>query len=251
MLTRRIIPCLDVKDSKVVKGKNFAGLQYAGDALALAKKYCEQGADELVFLDIAASAENRKTLIGLVEKISREIFIPFAVGGGIAGVEDIRALLRAGADKVSINTAAVNNPKLLKEASERFGRQCVIAAIDAKIIGRKWVVFTESGKKNTKMNAVEWAKKAELLGAGEILLTSIDMDGMNGGYDLGLVKEVSERVGIPVIASGGAGKLEDILEVFRQGKADAALAASIFHYGKFTIKQTKEFLRENGVEVRL
>ena len=251
MLTKRIIPCLDVKDSKVVKGKNFKGLEFAGDAVALARKYYEGGADELVFLDISASEEKRKTIKELVEKVSREIFIPFTVGGGISDIEDIRNLLKAGADKVSINTAAVNNPKLIKEASQRFGRQCIVVAIDAKKMGEKWVVFIESGKKATKMDAIEWAKEVENLGAGEILLTSIDADGTKNGYDIELTKKISQETKIPVIASGGAGKLEDILEVFKEGKADAALAASIYHYNKYTIRQTKEFLKENGVEVRL
>ncbi len=251
MLTKRIIPCLDVKGVRVVKGKNFTGLEDAGDAVALAKKYYEDGADELVFLDISASEEKRKTIIGLVEKISKEIFIPFTVGGGISGIEDIRNILRAGADKVSINTAAVNDPKLITEASARFGAQCIVVAIDAKKLGGKWEVFTEAGKKSTGLDATRWAKKAEALGAGEILLTSIDADGTKKGYDIGLAKKVSEAVGIPVIASGGAGKPQDMLEVFTQGKADAALAASIFHYNRYTVRKTKEFLKNNGVEVRL
>ncbi len=251
MLTKRIIPCLDVKDSKVVKGKNFGGLQFAGGAIELAGKYYEAGADELVFLDISASDEKRKTAKELVEKVSREIFIPFTVGGGISGILDIRNLLKAGADKVSINTAAVTNPQLIKKASGRFGRQCIVVAIDARKIGGKWKVFIESGKKPTGLDAIEWAKKAERLGAGEILLTSIDADGTKKGYDIELTRKVSEGVGIPVIASGGAGKLEDILEVFKEGKADAALAASIYHYNKYTIRETKEFLKNNGVEVRL
>ncbi|MEK6957374.1 MAG: imidazole glycerol phosphate synthase subunit HisF [archaeon] len=251
MLTKRIIPCLDVKDSKVVKGKNFKGLQFAGDAIELAKKYYEDGADELVFLDISASSEKRKTAKELVEKISREIFIPFTVGGGISDIEDIRNLLRSGADKVSINTAAVNNPELVKKASKRFGRQCIVVAIDAKKINDKWMVFIQAGKKPTELDAIEWSKKAESLGAGEILLTSIDADGTKKGYDIELTRKVSEEVGIPVIASGGAGNLKDILNVFKEGKADAALAASIYHYNKFTIRETKRFLKANGVEVRL
>ncbi len=251
MLTKRIIPCLDVKDSKVVKGKNFKGLQFAGDAIELAKKYYEDGADELVFLDISASSEKRKTAKELVEKISREIFIPFTVGGGISDIEDIRNLLKSGADKVSINTAAVNNPELVKKASKRFGRQCIVVAIDAKKINDKWMVFIQAGKKPTELDAIEWSKKAESLGAGEILLTSIDADGTKKGYDIELTRKVSEEVGIPVIASGGAGNLKDILNVFKEGKADAALAASIYHYNKFTIRETKRFLKANGVEVRL
>lgn len=251
ILTKRIIPCLDVKDSMVVKGKNFNELQFAGDALELAKKYYEDGADELVFLDISASTEKRKTAMELVEKISREIFIPFTVGGGISGIEDIRNLLRAGADKVSINTAAVKNPNLIMEASQRFGNQCIVVAIDSKRVGGKWAVFIESGKKQTNLGTLEWAKKVESLGAGEILLTSIDADGTKNGYDIELTRRISEKAGIPVIASGGAGTVEDMLKVFRQGKADAALAASIYHYNKYTIRETKEFLKANGVEVRI
>ncbi len=251
MLTKRIIPCLDVKDSMVVKGKNFNELQFAGNAIELAKKYYEGGADELVFLDINASTEKRKTVKELVEKISQEIFIPFTVGGGISEIEDIRNLLKAGADKVSINTAAVKNPELIKKASERFGRQCIMVAIDAKKIDGKWIVFIESGKKQTQFDAIGWAKKVEKLGAGEILLTSIDADGTNKGYDIALTRKISGQVGIPVIASGGAGNLKDILDVFKEGKADAALAASIYHYNKYTIKETKEFLKSKGIEVRL
>ncbi len=250
MLTKRIIPCLDVKGGRVVKGKNFTGMEDAGDAVGLAKKYYEDGADELVFLDISASEEKRKTLVGLVQKISREIFIPFTVGGGISGIEDIRALLRAGADKVSINTAAVNDPQLITEASARFGAQCIVVAIDAKKQGGKWEVLTQSGKKGTGLDAIWWAKKADALGAGELLLTSIDADGTRKGYDIELTKKISEAAGIPVIASGGAGRPEDMLEVFTRGKADAALAASIFHYDTYTIRQAKEFLKRNGVDVR-
>ncbi len=251
MLTKRIMPCLDVKDSKVVKGKNFDGLQYAGDAIGLAKKYAEGGADELVLLDITASNEKRKTMKSLVEKISREIFIPFTVGGGISSIEDIRSLLGTGADKVSINTAAVESPRLISEGAERFGSQCIVVAIDARKIDGKWLVFTKSGKRQTGLDAIKWAKKAEKMGAGEILLTSIDADGTKGGYDIELTRKVSGQAGIPVIASGGAGNMHDLLQVFKKGKADAALAASIYHYNKFTIRETKEFLRENGVEVRL
>ena len=251
MLTKRIIPCLDVKDSMVVKGKNFEGLKFAGGAIELAKKYYQDGADELVFLDIGASSEKRKTAIELVEKISKEIFIPFTVGGGISEIGDIRDLLRAGADKISINTAAVKNPELISQASERFGRQCIVVAIDAKKVDGKWIVFIESGKTPTQLGALEWVKKCEELGAGEILLTSIDADGTKKGYDIELTRKISEAARIPVIASGGAGNLEDILLVFKEGKADAALAASIYHYSKYTIRQTKEFLKSNGVEVRL
>lgn len=251
MLTKRIIPCLDVADMKVVKGKNFTGLEYAGEATDLARKYYEDGADELVFLDINASSQKRKTIIDLVKKVNKEIFMPFTVGGGITSIEDIQKILMTGADKISINTAAVNNPILIKEASERFGRQCVVVAIDAKKIDGKWMVFIESGKKQTNLEALEWAKQAEFLGAGEILLTSIDADGTKNGYDIELTKQISRSVRIPIIASGGAGNPKDILEIFKKGKADAALAASILHYNKYTIYAIKKFLKANGVDVRL
>ena len=251
MLTKRIIPCLDVKNGQVVKGTSFVNLKYAGDPVKLARKYYKDGADELVFLDITASYEERKTMIKVVEKVAKEIFIPFTVGGGISTIDDIRNLLNAGADKTSINTAAIENPNLIKEAAEKFGSQCIVAAIDAKKNGDSWEVYIKGGREETGLDAIEWAKKVEALGAGEILLTSMDKDGTNEGYDLELTKLISESVNIPVIASGGAGSLANILDVFRKGKADAALAASIFHYGECSIKQVKGYLMKNDVEVRI
>lgn len=250
MLTKRIIPCLDVKNGKVVKGKNFVNLQYAGNPVELAKQYDKQGADELVFLDITASYEKRKIMLKVVKNVAKQIFIPFTVGGGIQNVEDIRDLLSAGADKVSINTAAVNNPQLIAQAAEIFGSQCVVVAIDAKRINRRWEVFINGGRDETGINAAKWARNVQQLGAGEILLTSMDCDGTKEGYDVKFTKIISESVTIPVIASGGAGDLKSILDVFKQGKADAALAASIFHYGKYTIKDVKEYLTKNNVKVR-
>ena len=251
MLTKRIIPCLDVKNGQVVKGKGFVNLKYAGNPVKLARKYYEEGADELVFLDITASYEKRKTMIDLVEKVAKQIFIPFTVGGGISTIEDIKNLLKAGADKISINTAAVNNPDLIKEAAEKFGSQCVVVAIDAKKIKNKWKIFVKGGRQATGLDAIKWAKKVENLGAGEILLTSMDKDGTKGGYDLKLTRKISESVNIPIIASGGAGSLESIAKVFNEGKADAALAASIFHYKKYSIKQAKRYLQKKGIEVRI
>ncbi len=250
MLAKRIIPCLDIKNGSVVKGTKFSDLQYAGNPIDLAEKYCNQGADELVFLDINASYENRKTAIKLAEETGKRIFIPFTVGGGIAAISDIRAILNAGADKVSINTAAIKNPGLIKKAAKQFGSQCIVVAIDAKRNGKNWQVYIQGGRKPTGIDAIQWAKKAEMLGAGEILLTSMDKDGTKDGYDLELTKKVSESVNIPVIASGGAGSLKSILEVFKNGKADAALAASIFHYGQFSIKYVKKYLSKNGIKVR-
>ena len=251
MLTKRIIPCLDVKNGQVVKGKSFVDLKYAGNPVKLARKYYEYGADELVFLDITASYEKRKIMIGLVEKVAKQIFIPFTVGGGISTIEDIRNLLKAGADKISINTAAINNPGLLKEAAEKFGSQCIVVAIDAKKIKNKWEVFVKGGRQATGFDAVEWAKKVQELGAGEILLTSMNKDGTKEGYDLELTRKISESVNIPIIASGGAGSLESIAKVFSEGKADAALAASIFHYKKYSIKQVKRYLQKKGIGVRI
>ena len=251
MLTKRIIPCLDVKNGQVVKGKSFVDLKYAGNPVKLARKYYEYGADELVFLDITASYEKRKIMIGLVEKVAKQIFIPFTVGGGISTIEDIRNLLKAGADKISINTAAINNPGLLKEAAEKFGSQCIVVAIDAKKIKNKWEIFVKGGRQATGFDAVEWAKKVQELGAGEILLTSMNKDGTKEGYDLELTRKISESVNIPIIASGGAGSLESIARVFSEGKADAALAASIFHYKKYSIKQVKRYLQKKGIGVRI
>lgn len=251
MLTKRIIPCLDVKNGQVVKGKGFVNLKYAGNPVKLARGYYKGGADELVFLDITAYCEKRKTMIDLVEKVAKQIFIPFTVGGGINSIGDIRNLLNAGADKVSINTAAVNNPDLIKKSAQKFGSQCVVVAIDAKKIRNKWEVFVKGGSQATGVDAIEWAKKVESLGAGEILLTSMDKDGTKEGYDLELTRKISESVNIPIIASGGAGSLESIAKAFNEGKADAALAASIFHYKKYSIKQVKRYLQKKMVEVRL
>ena len=250
MLTKRIIPCLDVKDGKVVKGKNFVNLQYAGDPVELAKRYNEQGADELVFLDITASYEKRKTIVEVVRNVAKQIFIPFTVGGGIRSLEDMRDLLNAGADKISINTTAVKNPDLIKQAAEMFGSQCIVIAIDAKRTNGKWEVFVKGGREATGINTIEWAKKVQKLGAGEILLTSMDSDGTKEGYDIELTQIISEKVSIPIIASGGAGNLKSILDVFKQGKADAALAASIFHYGKYTVSDVKDYLDKNKIQVR-
>jgi len=250
MLTKRIIPCLDVMDNKVVKGKKFENLQYAGNPIELAKKYNKEGADELVFLDITASKEKRKTMLETVKQVSKELFIPLTVGGGISTIEDIRNLLNAGADKVSINTAAVENPELIRDASKEFGSQCIVVAIDAKRKNSSWEVLIKGGSEFTGLNAIDWAKKVESLGAGEILLTSMDKDGTKSGYDLELTKIVSESVNIPVIASGGASDLESIAEIFEKGKADAALAASIFHYGNYKVEYVKTYLKKIGVEMR-
>ena len=250
MLTKRIIPCLDVKNGQVVKGTGFVNLKYAGNPVKLARKYYIDGADELVFLDITASYEKRKIIIDLVEKAAKVILIPFTVGGGIRTIDDIRTLLNAGADKISINTAAVENPSLIKEASKKFGSQCIVVAVDAKKVINTWKVFVKGGRQETGLDAIEWAKKAEKLGAGEILLTSMDKDGAKEGYDLELTRKISESVNIPVIASGGAGSLSSIAKVLKEGKADAALAASILHFEKHSIKQIKQYLRRNGVEVR-
>lgn len=252
MLAKRIIPCLDVKGGRVVKGVSFVDLVDAGDLVEAAKAYEAQGADELVFLDITASHEERKTILEVVEKTASEVFMPLTVGGGIRTLEDIRELLHAGTDKVSINTSAVENPEFVRAASERFGSQCIVVAIDAKRRPDKsgWEVYTHGGRKPRGLDAVEWARKMASFGAGEILLTSMDRDGTKDGYDLELTRAVSDGVSIPVIASGGAGTLEHIREAFTAGKADAALAASIFHFGVFTIAQTKSYLLERGIPVR-
>lgn len=253
MLTKRIIPCLDVKDGRVVKGVSFVNLRDAGDPVEVATVYDREGADELCFLDITASHENRKTIIDVVERTAARVFMPVTVGGGVRTLDDIRNLLNAGADKVSINTAAVQRPEFVKEAAERFGTQCIVVAIDAKRGASKnqWEVFTHGGRKPTGLDAIEWAKRMESYGAGEILLTSMDQDGQQTGYDLGLTATVSERVTIPVIASGGVGTLEHLFDGFMKGKADAVLAASIFHFRTYTIPQAKAYLRERGVPVRL
>lgn len=251
MLTRRIIPCLDVKAGRVVKGVSFINLRDAGDPAAYGAAYDKQGADELVFLDITASHEKRKTILDVAERTASEVFIPVTIGGGIRTIQDIRDLLLAGADKVSINTAAVENPAFIKEASEKFGSQCIVVAIDAKKKGNSWEVFTRGGRTPAGLDAIEWAGKAAELGAGEILLTSMDRDGTKDGYDIALTRNVASRVTIPVIASGGAGTLEHLYEAFTEGLSDAVLAASIFHFGEYTIKDAKEFLRGKGIRVRL
>jgi len=251
MLTKRIIPCLDVKDGRVVKGVSFVELRDAGDPVESAKAYEAQGADELVFLDITASHEKRKTILDVVEKTASEVFMPLTVGGGIRTLDDIKELLRAGTDKVSINTTAVEDPDFVRRASERFGSQCIVVAIDAKRRpGGGWEVYTHGGRRARGLDAIEWARKMESLGAGEVLLTSMDRDGRKDGYDLKLTRGVSEATSIPVIASGGAGTLEHIREAFTEGLADAALAASIFHFGVFTIPETKEYLLSRGILVR-
>ena len=250
MVSKRIIPCLDVKDGRVVKGVRFVNLRDAGDPVEAAGRYGEEGADEITFLDITASHEKRKTMIDVVERTAGEVFVPLTVGGGIRTVEDVRALLLAGADKVAVNTAAVANPGFVREAADRFGSQCVVVAIDARRNGGGWEVFTHGGRKPAGMDALEWARRTEELGAGEILLTSMDRDGTEAGYDLELTAAVSSAVGIPVIASGGAGRLEHLLEAVETGRADAVLCASIFHYGKYSIGEAKEFLSKKGVTVR-
>ncbi len=251
MLAKRIIPCLDVDAGRVVKGTKFVNLRDAGDPVELGKRYDEQGADELVFLDITASSDNRQTVVQMVRRVAKEIFIPFTVGGGIRTVQDIQTLLRAGADKVSVNTAAVQNPALVEQASEEFGSQCIVVAIDAKRTGKSWNVFVKGGRQDTGQDAVAWAKEVERLGAGEILLTSMDRDGTKAGYDLDLTRTISGALNIPVIASGGAGSLQSLAEVFKSGNADAALAASIFHNGEYSVKDVKQYLRTKGIEVRL
>jgi cyclase len=258
MLAKRIIPCLDVDRGRVVKGTKFLNLRDAGDPVECAKEYDRQGADELVFLDITASSDNRGTMIDVVERTANECFMPVTVGGGIRTVEDMRAMLLAGADKTSVNTAAIQNPDLVRAGAERFGSQCIVVAIDAKrstqlsaLSTPRWEVFTHGGRKPTGLDAVEWAQRVTALGAGEILLTSMDADGTKAGYDVALTRAISEAVSIPVIASGGAGTLEHLAEVLDAGKADAVLAASIFHFGEFTIAQAKQFLEGKGVCVRI
>lgn len=259
MLAKRIIPCLDVKKGRVVKGAHFVNLRDAGDLVEAASYYSREGADELVFLDIIASVENRETQKDWVKKVAEEVFIPLTVGGGIKTIEDITGLLRMGADKISLNTSAVETPELVRKSAERFGSQCIVVAVDAKQIQNpnsefripKWEVYTYGGRRPTGIDVLEWVKKAELLGAGEILLTSMDTDGTKEGYDMDLTAAVSRAVGIPVIASGGAGSLEHLYLALSEGRADAVLAASIFHYREYTIRQAKEYVREKGVPVRL
>ena len=252
MLAKRIIPCLDVADGRVVKGTKFVELRDAGDPVECAKLYDSQGADELVFLDITASSDDRATMVDVVSRTAEQCFMPLTVGGGIRTVEDFRTMLMAGADKVSVNTAAIRNPRLVADAAATFGSQCVVVAIDAKQDSPgRWRVYTHGGRNPTELDAVEWAAEVARLGAGEILLTSMDADGTRDGYDIGLTAAVSEAVRIPVIASGGAGELRHLSEVLDRGRADAVLAASIFHFGQFTIHQAKEFLAAEGVPVRL
>lgn len=250
MLNKRIIPCLDVKDGRVVKGVNFISLKDAGDPVIIAKAYDEHEADEIVFLDITASHEKRGILLDIVRQTAEQVFMPLTVGGGISKVEDIRELLNAGADKVSINTSAVKNPKLISDGAAMFGSQCIVVAIDAKKVGQGWEVFTHGGRNATGLDAVQWAKKVESLGAGEILLTSMDADGTKDGYDIALTRAICESVNIPVIASGGAGKREDFYHVLTETTADAALAASVFHYGEIPIPEVKKYLKSKKVNVR-
>lgn len=252
MYTKRIIPCLDVKEGRVVKGTNFVSLRDAGDPVELACLYDKEAADELVFLDITASNEKRNTMIDVASNCASQVFIPFTVGGGIRTTQDMRNMLKAGADKISLNSAAVNNPSLISEGAEKFGRQCVVLAVDAKRNGENsWEIYINGGRTSTGLDCIEWVKKAVDLGAGEILLTSMDCDGTKTGYDIALTRSVSEAVGVPVIASGGAGELSHFYDVLTAGKADAVLAASVFHYGRFKIRQVKEYLLARGVEVRL
>jgi cyclase len=255
MLTKRIIPCLDVKDGRVVKGTSFVQLRDAGDPVELASFYYKEGADELVFLDITATPEGRDTMVDVVERISEEVFMPLTVGGGLRSIKDMRRMLMAGADKVSINTAAVFNPNLIREGADKFGSQCLVVAIDAKRVNGasppQWEVYVYSGQKATGIDALAWAKQAVELGAGELLLTSMDADGHKAGYDIELTSAISEAVSVPVIASGGAGTLEDLYQALASGKADAVLAASIFHYGTYSIRETKEYLAKRGIPIRL
>ena len=252
MLAKRIIPCLDVTGGRVVKGINFVDLVDAGDPVAIARNYDAQGADELVFLDITASSDARGTMVEVVRRTAEQVFIPLTVGGGIRTADDIRRMLLAGADKTSVNTAAILRPDLIREGAERFGSQCIVLAIDARRVPGEnhWKVFTHGGRNETELDAVEWAVRGVELGAGEILLTSMDADGTCAGYDCGLTRAVSDAVGVPVIASGGAGTLEHLAEVLDRGRADAVLAASIFHFGTFTVSQAKEFLKAKGIPVR-
>ncbi len=255
-LAKRIIPCLDVDKGRVVKGVQFVDIRDAGDPVEVAKKYNEQGADEITFLDITASHEGRETTIHTVEKIASQVFIPLTVGGGIRTLNDIRMMLNAGADKVGINSAAVTNPEFVKEAASKFGSQCIVVAIDAKKVSQegeplKWEIFTHGGRKPTGLDAIEWAKRMTAYGAGEILLTSMDQDGMKNGFDLALTRAISDAVSVPVIASGGVGNLQHLVDGVKQGGADAVLAASIFHFGEFTVPEAKEYMDKQGVEVRL
>mgnify|MGYP001502944518 CR=1 FL=1 len=252
MLAKRIIPCLDVNAGRVVKGVNFVELRDAGDPVEIARRYDEQGADEITFLDITASSDARDIILHVVEQVAEQVFIPLTVGGGVRSVDDVRRLLNAGADKVSMNTAAVNHPQLVHDAASKVGSQCIVVAIDAKQTAPgKWQVFTHGGRNNTGLDAIEWARRVESLGAGEILLTSMDRDGTKIGFDLGLTRAVSDAVRIPVIASGGVGTLEHLADGVTEGRADAVLAASIFHFGQHTVREAKELMRARGIEVRL
>ncbi|WP_413463945.1 imidazole glycerol phosphate synthase subunit HisF [Dechloromonas denitrificans] len=252
MLAKRIIPCLDVTAGRVVKGTNFVDLRDAGDPIEIARRYDEQGADEVTFLDITASSDQRDIILHIIEACAEQVFIPLTVGGGVRKVEDVRRLLNAGADKVSMNTAAVNDPELVFNASSKVGSQCIVVAIDAKQTAPgKWNVFTHGGRNDTGLDAVAWAKKVEMLGAGEILLTSMDRDGTKNGFDLALTRAVSDAVKIPVIASGGVGNLQHLADGVTEGRADAVLAASIFHFGEYTVRQAKEYMASRGIEVRL
>ena len=251
MLAKRIIPCLDVTAGRVVKGINFVQLQDAGDPVEIARRYDEQGADELTFLDITASSDDRDIILHVIERVAAQVFIPLTVGGGVRRVEDVRRLLNAGADKISINTAAVQDPQLVADAAGRYGAQCIVVAIDAKQVAPgRWSVFTHGGRNNTGMDAIDWARRVEALGAGEILLTSMDRDGTRNGFDLGLTRAVADAVAVPVVASGGVGSLDDLVDGVVEGRADAVLAASIFHFGEFTVGQAKARMAERGIEVR-
>lgn len=251
MITKRIIPCLDIKDGRTVKGINFENIKDAGDPVELAIEYAKQGADELVFLDITATNEKRKTLSELVTRIAKHINIPFTVGGGISSVEDVSILLNSGADKISVNTSAVKNPQLIKELANQFGSQCVVLAIDTKFENNDWYVYLNGGRVKTDLKTMDWAKEAVALGAGEILLTSMNNDGTKDGFAIDITKQISEAVNVPVIASGGAGNMQHFEYVFKNGKADAALAASVFHYKEIAIPELKKYLKENKIEIRL
>jgi cyclase len=251
VLAKRIIPCLDVTGGRVVKGVNFVGLRDAGDPVEIAARYNEQGADELTFLDITATSDGRGILYDIIERVASQVFIPLTVGGGVRTVDDVRHLLNAGADKVSFNSAAVANPQLIRDASAKYGAQCIVVAIDAKRHNGSWHVFTHGGRKDTGLDAVEWARTLQQCGAGEILLTSMDRDGTKTGFDLELTRAVSDAVRVPVIASGGVGSLQHLADGITQGKADAVLAASIFHYGEHTVGEAKRYMAEHGIEVRL
>lgn len=250
MLAKRIIPCMDCDKGRVVKGTKFVNIRDAGDPVELAKRYDKQNADELIFLDITASHEKRGIMKNLVKRVAKQVFIPFTVGGGIRTINDMREILNAGADKVAVNTAAIKNPDLIKKGADKFGSQCIVVAIDAKKKGKSWEVYINGGRTPAGIDAVKWAKKAEKLGAGEILLTSMDKDGTKEGFDLKLTKKISEAVKIPVIASGGVGIKKHFADAFKKGKADAALAASVFHYGTYAVKQVKDYLKKQGIVVR-